>query len=246
MKTIRADLHIHTLLSPCGDLEMSPANIVRMAKDKQIDMIAITDHNSTKHCKLTRQIGLREGISVLSGVEVTTKEEVHCLAYFENDSGLDAFQEFIEAKILRLPNRPDIFGHQVVLDEEENIIEEVEYMLGSSLIASIEEVQEEVKKLGGIFIPAHIDRPRNSIMSQLAFFPVHLDCDAIEVSFAAIQKEYMDSHPELSSFPVIRNSDAHYIENIGRKSTSFKMEEATFTELKKALASEKGRKINVG
>ncbi len=243
MKTIRADLHIHTLLSPCGDLEMSPANIIRIAKERKLDMIAITDHNCTKHCRLTQQIGLNVGVSVICGVEVTTKEEVHCLAFFENDSNLSDFQEFIERKILRLPHNPKIFGHQVVIDEHENIIEEIDYMLGSALQSGIDEVQNEVQKLNGIFIPAHIDRPRNSIISQLGFFPPDLRCDAIELSFAVNQFEYLKAHPELNSFSVIRNSDAHFTENIGRKSTLYAMEAASFAELQMALASKDGRKI---
>jgi len=206
-------------------------------------MIAITDHNTTRHCELTRQIGFNEGVSVLLGVEVTTREEVHCLAYFEDEEKLSVFEEFLGRKILRLPYKPKIFGYQPVLDQNENIIDEIDYMLGSSIQASIDEVFSLVKSLGGIFIPAHIDRPRNSILSQLGFFPPDLECNAIEISFAANQSDFLKAHPELNPFSVIRNSDAHYIENIGRKSTLFSMEDASFPELKLALAFLSGRKI---
>lgn len=236
-------MHIHSVLSPCGDLEMSPATIIRIAKEKQLDMIAITDHNTTLHCKLARQIGLRSGISVIPGVEVTTREEVHCLAYFPDDKSMDSFQEYIGRKILRLPNKPEKFGYQVVLDENENIIQEVEYMLGSSLQASIDEVQEKVAELNGIFIPAHIDRPRNSVLSQLGFFPETLKCDAFEISFASDKNEFLLTHPELGKLSSVRNSDAHFTENIARITTSYSMEEPTFSEFKMALHGEEGRSI---
>jgi PHP family Zn ribbon phosphoesterase len=167
MKFYRADLHIHTLLSPCGDLEMSPANIVAKAKEKQLDIIGITDHNSTKHCRLTRKLAEKEGISVLCGAEVNTKEEVHCLAFFETDDKLELFQEFLDKQLPPVKNDVHRFGYQVVIDEKENIIEEVEKLLLTGLHAGIDEVEKVVHELGGIFIPAHVDRPYCSILSQL-------------------------------------------------------------------------------
>lgn len=243
MKPVRADLHIHTLLSPCGDLEMSPANIIRLARERQLDMIGITDHNSTRHCKLTRKLGEKAGIAVLTGVEVTTREELHCLAFFENDHSLDAFQDYLEAKIRRIPYRPELFGYQAVVDEEENIVEEITYMLGAALEAGVDEVERMIHQLGGLFIPAHVDRPRSSILSQLGFIPSDLRCDAIEVSFAVSKSIYMEQHPELGRYPVIRNSDAHYPADLARKSTVYLMESPCFRELCLALEGKQGRKI---
>lgn len=242
VKTIRADLHIHTLLSPCGDLEMSPANIIRLAREKQLDMIGITDHNSTRHCRLTRKLAEPFGIAVLAGVEITTREEVHCLAFFDNDSRLDTFQEFIERKIIRIPNRHEYFGYQVVLDEEENIVDEIGYMLGAALDSGVEEVEQTVHGLQGLFILAHVDRPRNSIMSQLGFIPEGLESEAIEISYATDMHEYLKNHPELRKYTVVRNSDAHYPADLGRKSTLYQVESASLEELRMALKNENGRK----
>ena len=242
VKTIRADLHIHTLLSPCGDIEMSPANIIQVARKKHLDMIGITDHNSTRHCRLTRKLAGPFGITVLGGVEVTTREEVHCLAFFDNDLRLDAFQDYIERKIIRIPNRPEYFGCQVVLDEEENIVDEVGYMLGSALDSGVEEVEQKVHELQGLFILAHVDRPRNSIMSQLGFIPEDLPFEAIEISFTTDMKDYLKNHPGLRRYTVVRNSDAHYPADLGRISTLYHMKNASLEELRMALNNDNGRK----
>ncbi len=245
VKTIKADLHIHTLLSPCGDIEMSPANIIQVAREKQLNMIGITDHNSTRHCRLIRKLGEPFGITVLAGVEITTREEVHCLAFFDNDSSLDAFQEYIEHKIIRIPNRPQYFGYQVVLDEEENIVDEIPYMLGSALDSGVEEVEQKVHELQGLFILAHVDRPRNSIMSQLGFIPEGLQSEAIEISYASDMHVYLKNHPELRKYTVVRNSDSHYPADLGRKYTHYQVESVSLEELRMALKNENGRKTIV-
>jgi len=146
----RADLHIHTVLSPCGDLEMSPINIVNKAKDRGLDIIGVTDHNSTLHGALVRKLAEEKGIYTLTGVEVTSREEVHCLAFFENDLLLEEFQQYIDKAIMRIPNNVEKFGYQVVVDEDEQIIEQVEHLLIVSINRSIEEIEQKVHELGGI------------------------------------------------------------------------------------------------
>lgn len=152
MKQFRADLHIHTILSPCGDLEMSPINIIQRAKALCIDIIGITDHNSTLHGPLTHKIGAQQGVMVLTGAEVTTKEEVHCLAFFETDEKLTTFQEFLDDKMPNILNDKSKFGEQIVVDEDENIIDEPQKLLISALSAGIDEVESMVHHLDGLFI----------------------------------------------------------------------------------------------
>ncbi len=178
MRDFRADLHIHTLLSPCGDLSMSPAKIVSEAARKGIDIIGITDHNSTRHCRLVSRLAANSGIFTLMGAEVTTQEEVHCLAFFEDDK-LDLLQDFLDSRLPDIKNDPLIFGDQVVIDEDEMIVYVEERLLISATKASLEEVGSFVHSNGGIFIPAHIDRMRNSIYSQLGFLPAGLQADAL-------------------------------------------------------------------
>lgn len=245
MNFYRADLHIHTLLSPCGDLEMSPAIIVAKAKEKQLDIIGITDHNSTKHCRLTRKLAEIEGITVLCGAEVNTKEEVHCLAFFETDDKLELFQEFLDKQLPPVKNDVHRFGYQVVIDEQENIIEEVEKLLLTGLHAGIDKVEKVVHELGGIFIPAHVDRPYCSILSQLGFIPPDLKADALEISRHTNPEDF-DSQQGLNQrFTFLKSSDAHYINDIGRAYSEMWLAAPAFSEIMMALANENGRYVKI-
>lgn len=243
MKTFRADLHIHTLLSPCGDLEMSPANIVRTAKRLKIDIIGITDHNSTRHCALTTKLASEEGITVLTGAEVTTKEEVHCLAFFETDEQLSAFQIFIDEKLPAIRNNPAKFGDQVVIDENEVIVDEPQFLLISALNIGFDDMAKTVHRLGGLFIPAHVDRPSFSLISQLGFIPADHDADAFEISRSSDPSGFRRKHNVPEEFPLIKSSDAHFLKDIGRACTEFMLDEATFSEIRLALKKKDGRKV---
>jgi len=243
MKNYRADLHIHTILSPCGDLSMSPVNIISEAARKQIDIIGITDHNSTGQCSLVRKLGRDKGIFVLQGAEVTTKEEVHCLAFFENTDALKYFQEYLDANLPDMQNDPLIFGDQVVVDEDENIIYTEERLLSNATGISLEKLQSFVYENNGIFIPAHIDRMKNSIYSQLGFLPENLKADALEVSRRSSPGRFSLIHPEISSFPLITNSDSHFPDYIGSVFNTLCLKEASFGEIKMALAGIDGRRI---
>lgn len=243
MKAYRADLHIHTLLSPCGSLEMSPARIIEHALAKELDIIGITDHNSTLHAKLTRQLGRKAGITVLCGVEVTTKEEVHCLAYFEDDSELNAFQSYLESKLPPIENDPGRFGDQVVIDKDENIIAEIPYFLLSGIQASLKQLEQKVHELDGIFIPAHIDRPYFSLLSQLGFIPGDIEYDAMELSAIGNIAEFKLAHPETGNIKILKNSDAHHLKDIGKSYSTIWMNSPNFKELRMALKGINGRYI---
>lgn len=243
MNDFKTDLHIHSVLSPCGDLEMSPRNIIRMAVDKQIDILGITDHNSTRHGPLMRRLGADNGVFVLTGAEVTSREEVHCLAFFENDGQLALFQEYLDNKLIAFPNDPSRFGHQVVVDEYENIVEEVENLLIYSIDQSIGQIESVVHEYEGLFIPAHINRPRNSLISQLGFVPSDLNADALELSGNINKEEFLEANSYLSGFSFIRSSDAHYPPDVGRAFSLFRLEEISFKEIKMALAKEAGREV---
>jgi PHP family Zn ribbon phosphoesterase len=243
MRFLRADLHIHTVLSPCGDLEMSPANIISEATLKGIDIIGITDHNSTRHCELIARLAAKKRIFVMKGAEITTKEEVHCLAFFENTETLNKFQEFLDENLPDMLNDSSIFGDQVQVDEAENIIFEEKRLLISAISKSFEETERFVHGLNGLFIPAHINRTKNSIYSQLGFLPVNMKADALEISKFSSTEKFGKEHPEIMKFPLIKSSDAHYPDDIGSAFTSFYINEASFDEIRKALKGEDGRKF---
>ena len=121
LKSYRADLHMHTVLSPCGDLYMSPSAIVEQAKKLHLDVIAICDHNTTRQVKVTQKIGREQGILVIGGVEITTQEEAHALAYFETDKQLDQFQDYLDAHLPHIPLDEEKFGYQLIVDENEEV-----------------------------------------------------------------------------------------------------------------------------
>jgi PHP family Zn ribbon phosphoesterase len=243
MRQFKADLHIHSLLSPCGSLEMSPINIVQAALNAQLDIIAITDHNSTKQAPLIKKMGAEKGLFVVCGAEINSKEEVHCLTLFETAEQLIEFQQFIDRHLLPIKNKPKLFGDQVVVDEEEMIVEEVKYLLISALDATLLEIEQNVHRLGGLVIPAHVDRPFNGLFSQLGFLPEDLHVDAFELSKNANIREWQLNGKIPEGKAIIRNSDAHFPEQIGQGRTIFEMEEASFKEIARALRGEQGRNV---
>jgi 3',5'-nucleoside bisphosphate phosphatase len=239
MNLYRADLHIHTVLSPCGDLDMSPVNIVKDSVEKGLDIIGITDHNSTLHCKTINKIAANQGLFVLMGAEVTTKEEIHCLAFFESDEQLDSFQQYLRDHLPHIQNDTELFGLQVVVDEDEKIMHYEEWLLISAINQSIEQVEEKVHSLKGLFIPAHIDRNRFSLIRQLGFIPKDMNADAFELSAKSNETELRASLKSLGNKPFIRCSDAHTLDSIGSCFTLFEMESITFSQIRRALLTGK-------
>jgi hypothetical protein len=243
MKRFTADLHVHSVLSPCGDLEMSPANILAAAKERNINILGISDHNSTRHCRLMTTLGREAGIVVIPGVEINTQEEIHCLAFFENSDNAEEFQVFLDKYLPEIPNDPRRFGDQIVVDRNEKIVEEVAWLLINAINTGIYDVAIEIRRLGGLFIPAHIDRSYNSILSQLEFIPTGLNPDALEVSANISVAQFRKLHPELNEYQFITSSDAHHPKQLGRATTIFEIEAANFREIRLALQNRCGRKV---
>lgn len=241
MIKFRADLHLHTVLSPCGDLDMSPSQLVAHAHLRGIQIMGITDHNSTKHARLVRDLAAKVNIFTLCGAEVTSKEEVHLLCFMPNDEKLDLLQQFIDDHILKIPNNPKYFGEQLVVNEEEEIISEEEYLLINAIDKDVNEIGDFVMQNGGIFIPAHVDRPAFSLTSQLGFFPPDLESTAIEVSKHSSEEALLSQFPYLKGRSIIQSSDAHYIADIASAFTNFYLKETSFEEMQKAFSKEEGR-----
>lgn len=246
MKTVKADLHIHTLLSPCGDLDMSPAMIVERAREENLGIIAITDHNSLKQISVVEKLAAGQGIFVLGGVEITTREEVHCLAFFPGIPEREEFQNYIDLHQPVIPNKDGIFGYQAVIDEDEMIVEMVEKLLVTGLNRSINEIEREVHRLGGIFIPAHIDKSVNSVFSQLGFLPPRLQFEALEITCYTTEKEARRKFNLSENITLIRSSDAHYPADIGKGFSLITLNECSFEEFRLALAGVDGRSVTIG
>jgi predicted metal-dependent phosphoesterase TrpH len=224
----RADLHIHTILSPCGDLSMSPQNIVDTALSRGLQIIGITDHNSTRQAPLVRKIGEKRGLLVLCGCEITSREEVHCLAFFKDDETLHECQKFLDAHLPDIPNDVDKFGYQVVVDENEEIVYEEPRLLISALDVDLDHLYDEVHRLGGIFIPAHIDKPITSLMSQLGFVPPDIKADGMELTKFTPPEKLIKRFAYLKKFKFIQSSDAHVLDTIGEIFTEMELSEFSF------------------
>ena len=231
----RADLHIHTVLSPCGDLEMSPGNILRAARERGLDLIGITDHNSTRQAGVIQEWGREMGVAVLAGAEVTTAEEAHCLAFFPTPERLAEFQAFLDAHLPRVANDPERFGYQVAVNREEEIVHEEPWLLISALSADINTVERVTHGLEGIFIPAHVDKPVFSVLSQLGFVPPDLRCDALEVSRHSSPERIVAENPHLAGHAFTTASDAHYVEDIGRVWTELALTDFSFEAIREAI-----------
>ena len=232
---MRADLHIHTVLSPCGDIEMSPVAIIKKVKEKSLDIIGITDHNSTLMAPVIREIGEREGVYVLCGAEITTREEVHVLAFVDGSNALSLLQEYICKYLIKVPNNVDVFGYQLVVNEQEDIIYQEENLLIGAIEQNLDEVEEFVHSLGGIFIPAHIDKNSNSLLSQLGFLPPGLNADALELSARCVPEAFLNDNSYLIRNNFICSSDAHYIEDIGKCCTLLDVDTISFGAIKEAI-----------
>lgn len=237
MNSYKADLHIHSLLSPCGSLEMTPAAIIERAREEHLNILAITDHNSTRQVPVVQQLGIKAGLLIICGAEVTTREEVHCLVLLPDEVSRLAFQAFLDHNLPPIANDPGIFGYQVVVDAGERIEFEEPKLLLSALTAGLEEVAKVVHSLGGLFIPAHVERPRFSIISQLGFIPEALQVDAIELTATGNARRALFADNVPAGIPIIRNSDAHYLHQIGNQTTEFRMEGLDFLHFATALRS---------
>ncbi|VVS91579.1 PHP domain-containing protein [Desulfoluna spongiiphila] len=240
MRRLTADLHIHTCLSPCGDLSMDPRRVVEMALGAGLDLIAVCDHNSTGNCAAVMQAAEGCALCVLPGCELCTAEEIHVVALFETLTAARDFQGYIDAHLAG-SNTPEVFGYQIEADADGQFTAECTDFLIGALDQGVNEVVAAVRHTGGLVICAHIDRPSFSVISQLGFMPPDLAPDAVEVTLPGIHGDFPLSHA--AGFPVITASDAHFPEDVGRWTTLFDMDAPVFAELAMALRGEGGRGV---
>jgi len=242
MKLYKGDLHIHTCLSPCGELEMSPLRVVKEGLARGLDIIAICDHNSAENVGAAIRAGAELGIHVLPGLEINSLEEIHALAIFDREEQAMRMQAIVYAG-LQGTNRPDIFGEQVVVNEFDEVERFEDRMLIASTQLGIDEIAGEVHRLGGIVIASHVDRPSYSIISQLGFMPSGLELDAVEISCNSKIESFLKDNNALKGLPVITSSDAHLPGDVGSRCTSFFIEFPCVNELRMAFQNRSERRI---
>ena len=238
LPVFKFDLHIHSCLSPCGDLDASPSAIVRAAKRAGLDGIMIADHNSSRNSPALAEVCRREAFQCLFGMEVTTAEEVHCLAVFDTVEQAAAMTETCYSALPKRVNPPDVFGYQAVVDADENVQELEWRLLGAPTRLTIRETGECVHRMGGVFIAAHIDRPVFSVTSQLGGLSGGEGFDAVELSRHADIAVWRD---KTMGLPCLRFSDAHQLDGIGSAWTEADLSVFSTAALKAAFA---GRRLS--
>ncbi len=222
---IRAyDFHIHTGASPCADNTMTPNNIVNMAQLKELDAIAITDHNNCANMKAVLEVAKGTPLTVLPGMEIETSEEFHVVALFETLEQVMAMETIIQAHLPKIKNRKDIFGEQLIYNAEDEIVGEIERLLLTATALSIYDLVPIIADLGGVCYPAHIDRPSYSIISSLGSIPPDLGLANIEVSRHVNINNFKATYPGLR---VMQSSDAHYLEDIFERRSYMEVEDNT-------------------
>jgi PHP family Zn ribbon phosphoesterase len=242
LRAFRCDLHMHTCLSPCAELDMHPSALVRRAMAEDLDVIAICDHNASENCPYVMRAAAAGPLAVLPGMEITSREEVHLLALFDNLDPQQRLQDLIYAH-LSGNNDESRFGCQAIvneLDEVEGINERL--LIGATDLA-LEEVIRRVHDLGGIAIASHIDRESFSVISQLGYVDPAIPFDALEISARTGLAGVRNKYPELARYPFVTSSDAHRLDDIGRVVTEMVLAEPTIREMKLAFAGREGRYI---
>jgi len=242
MKRYRADLHVHTCLSPCGDLDMSPARIVRSAREQNIDILAICDHNTCENAGAVIRTAAGLPLRVLPGLEVTSREEVHILALFEKLEDALAMQAVVYAN---LPEGSDgePFGLQPVVNELSEVLDLNDRPLLDATALTIDQVIAYVHRHAGLAVAAHIDRQGFGIIGQLGFIPEKIALDALAVSYRITLREARRRFREYRRYAFITTSDAHRPEQIGLATTTFLLQMPSLSEIARAFRGEAGRKI---
>ncbi|MDY4213357.1 MAG: PHP domain-containing protein [Eubacteriales bacterium] len=227
------DFHIHSALSPCGDNDMTPNNLINMSIIKGLDAVALTDHNACENVRAAAAVA-GDKIIFIPGMEVETSEEVHIVTLFPTADAAEEMQRILVDSSPFIPNRPEIFGNQYIMDENDEICGEIDRMLVTASGLDIYTVVAAAKDLGGIAYPAHIDRESYSVLSNLGFVPPDLDISAVEItekSRTALEGEYSNR------YNIITSSDAHYLWDISERNHYIEVSDASVRGILNAISN---------
>lgn len=223
------DLHIHSCLSPCGDDEMTPANIAGMAALNGLQIVALTDHNSSKNCPAFFAQAKALGLIPIPGMELTTAEDVHIVCLFRTLEEAMEFDKIVGENRVLISNNPEIFGHQFIIDENDAIVGEEEHLLINATNLFIEDAYRIVSDLNGVCYPAHIDRTSNGIIAMLGDFPLEPTFTAFEFNDAASADEYFRLYPQITKLIHTVSSDAHYLWDIAEAEFKIQIDDEPYS-----------------
>ncbi|OCL25830.1 histidinol phosphatase [Orenia metallireducens] len=244
MRSFIADLHVHSVLSPCGDLLMTPQNIINRSLELGLDMIAITDHNSAENIGVALELAKDTPLTIIPGMEVETVEEIHLICLFDTLDQVLLWQEKVYNSLPDFKNNEEIFGPQLLTDQSDEYMDRVDKLLLTATSLSINDVIKEVRSIGGIAIPSHVDKPNYSIISNLGFIPPDLDAAIFEISSKAKISKVIDKFNTIDNYSFISNSDAHYLQDI-KRSMKLYMKAPKVKEVELALKGVNGRNAEI-
>ncbi|MDI9369528.1 MAG: PHP domain-containing protein [Synergistaceae bacterium] len=238
------DLHLHTVLSPCGELEMGAPEIVAAYRDAGISLCAVTDHNDIANAPAIREAAAGDPV-VITGIEVQSVEDIHVVVLFPDDSVAKSYREWLWREMPQIENDPDVFGYQLVIDRDNNILDERETLLVQGSGYSVDDVALEACERGALVILAHLDRPSFSYEAVLGRVPDDFPCHALElspaVSHAAFEEYWKERYPDRL---FIRSSDSHRLSTISKdRCTVMMLQAPSFAEVELALKGLEGREV---
>ncbi len=243
LRRFRADLHIHTCLSPCGELTMYPRAVAGAALAAGLDIIAVTDHNATENAAAVRTAARGSRLAVFSGLEITTEEEAHVLGIFDPATDVAPVQAAVYGRLPEVPSLRAFAEDQVIVDAEDGVTGFNSHCLFGATTLSAREAVTLIHDNGGLAVAAHLDRPSFSVLSQLGFIPPGLELDAVEGSPLLTLEEAVNTFRLETPLPVLLSSDAHKPEDIGAAATVLLLAEPTIDEVRKALRGTDGRRV---
>jgi PHP family Zn ribbon phosphoesterase len=244
MKKFRADLHVHTVLSPCAEVEMIPPLIVQKALEKNIDLIAITDHNASANVRAVQKAAENTRLTILPGMEVQSCEDVHLLTLFETIEALETWQKEVDDKLPSLPNKPAFFGEQFVVDETGEFLRSEDRLLATSTRFSIDEIFERVNALGGVVIPAHVERFSYGLFPTLGMISEKWQVPALEISRHLSPERGAVMFPALGKHALIQSGDVHRLDEF-LGTTILTLAFPTLLEICKAFQNIDGRQVYI-
>lgn len=223
MRRFYYDLHTHSCLSPCGDDDNTPNNIAGMASLSELNIVALTDHNTCKNCPAFFAAAEKYGIIPIAGMELTTSEDIHVVCLFETLDDAIKFDSYIDTQRVKIKNRPEFFGEQLILDKEDELIDKEEFLLSNATLISIDDINQIVLSYGGVCYPAHIDRDSNGIIAILGSIPPDTDFTLFELHDGEKISEYSEKYG-IPKDKFIVSSDAHHLTDIRDKEFFFELD----------------------
>jgi PHP family Zn ribbon phosphoesterase len=250
---LAADMHVHTVLSPCASREMTPPAIVREASERGMAMIAVCDHNTAGNVRAVQEAAasIPDGPLVIAGIEITTVEEVHVLGWFPSSAEACAVADAVAEGLppwrslaVRTagPTAASSWREpeQQLMDADGNETGIETLMLAAASRYTLSETVDLIHRHGGLSVAAHVDRRSFSVPGQLGFIPDDVPFDALEISAAGAARGRAADFAS-HGLPLVSSSDSHFLQELASGITMFEMAEPTFEEIAMALGNREGR-----